>query len=58
MHIWEDRNSRCPIDVTTTQPSDKQDETTHHCTNIGITVKSCINLKYGSWKEFISLIPI
>jgi site-specific DNA recombinase len=25
-----------PIDVTTTQPSDKQDDVTHHCTNMGI----------------------
>jgi hypothetical protein len=27
-----------PIDVTTTQSSDNQDDVTHHCTNMGITV--------------------
>ena len=26
-----------PIDITATQSSDKQDDVTHHCTNIGIT---------------------
>ncbi len=31
---------------------------THQCTNIGITVKFCVNLKDGVWREFVSLIPI